>query len=190
MKYALSVACLALLSVPGNPDTRLFHTAPPTGHPADATPAWSQPAFAADLDCDGHTKGFWQSPNGERIITSGHFLPWLEALHAVDANGDPFTTDHFEVFKDWIKHANASNMAYMLSAQAVAMQFNVLAGFVQERCVVDNGQPHGVEIGDLLDQASEALRKDGYTPAGDPFRKRQEILKNLLDDANNNLNWL
>jgi hypothetical protein len=38
--------------------------------------------------------------------------------------------------------------------------------------------------------ANGALCADGFTPSGDPNRATQEFLKDALDDANNNLNFV
>jgi hypothetical protein len=139
--------------------------------------------------CDGHTIGYWTNMHGEEAIEAGNFLSVLPSLHVVDEVGAPFTTNDFDVFKDWMQGANAFNMAYMLSVQLVAMQFNVLAGYVDERCMLSthNGE---MTVNRLIEQSIEALIKDPYTPPGDPNRVRQEMLKDLLDAANNNLNWI
>jgi hypothetical protein len=38
--------------------------------------------------------------------------------------------------------------------------------------------------------ANNALGADGYTPSGDANRKLQEALKDVLDKANNNANFV
>jgi len=47
-----------------------------------------------------------------------------------------------------------------------------------------------ITIGNLRTNAAAALCSDQYTPAGDPNRATQECLKNALDAANNNLNFV
>lgn len=147
-------------------------------------------ALGASTTCDAKSIGFWTNKHGKTMIEAGNFLSYLPSLHVVDEDGGQFSTDDFETYKDWMKDANAVNMAYMLSAQLVAMQFNVLSGNVSERCIVSGDTLGDISIGRLIDQAAASLRKDGYTPAGDPKRHRQEVLKNALDKANNNLTWL
>ena len=54
-----------------------------------------------------------------------------------------------------------------------------------------SNDPDGVmTIQQLMDAANAALGADGYTPTGDPNRAYQEKLKNALDAANNNINWV
>src|SRR5438093_2791256 len=88
-------------------------------------------------------------------------------------------------------------MAYMLSAQLAAMELNVSHGFVSgsslvyEACLKDFGYPTGfISINALMTAANNALCADGYTPSGNPDRALQECLKNALDDANNNKNFV
>lgn len=82
-------------------------------------------------------------------------------------------------------------MAYQLSGHLAAMYMNVLVGSVNGGALVYIGD-HGdmISINDLLDAADEALCLDGETSAGDDNRYDQEMLKNALDEANNNLNWV
>ena len=45
-------------------------------------------------------------------------------------------------------------------------------------------------IGNLLAASNTELGLHGNTPSGSPFRAYQEALKNALDNANNNLNFV
>ncbi|HZM00977.1 MAG TPA: hypothetical protein VFD43_12075 [Planctomycetota bacterium] len=139
--------------------------------------------------CEGKTIGFWGNPNGAVLIEAGDFLDVLPSLHLVDERGNPFATHDIEEFQDWLQQANAFNMAYMLSAQLAAMKFNVLAGFVDERECVLRTNTGELPVDRLIEEAIEALIEDPYTPPGDDHRRKQAELKNLLDAANNNLNW-
>jgi len=47
-----------------------------------------------------------------------------------------------------------------------------------------------IKINDLITAANNSLGSDGYTPAGDAYRDVQETIKNALDDANNNKNFV
>jgi hypothetical protein len=87
-------------------------------------------------------------------------------------------------------------MAYMLAVQLAAMRLNVWNGFVHGDVYVyapgtlsaDAGGVASLE--DLLIEAHIAIINDGYTPAGDENRPYQEALKDAIDSANNNLNWV
>jgi len=178
----LSFVCVSGTSVPGT--ERL--DAATAFVPAGST------AITGELthECNAKTIGFWGNPNGLALIEDGDFLDVLPSLHLVDEVGAPFVTHDIDEFEDWLHDANAVNMAYMLSAQLVAMEFNVLSGKVDVRCQVADTR-HGVlSVDRLIEQAINSLINDPYTPAGDPNRHRQELLKNLLDDGNNNLIWV
>jgi len=101
----------------------------------------------------------------------------------------------------WLLNANAVNMAYMLSAQLTAMELNVRhnkvtgSALVYAPCLIGTGtsgvNPLGfISINDLMTAATTSLCAHGSTPSGDPNRAYQECLKNTLDDANNNKNFV
>jgi hypothetical protein len=141
--------------------------------------------------CEGRTIGFWRNRNGTALITQYGILPTLSGLCLADANGtmaNPPAT--LSAWGSWLQRANATNMAYMLSAQLAGMHCNVLAGNVDPNCAVNGGSLGNISIADLMRQAVAALCADGYTPTGDPNRALQSALKDALDNANNNLNWL
>ena len=104
-------------------------------------------------------------------------------------DGTRFTTDSFQVFQRWLRGANATNMAYMLSAHVVAMHFNLRAGFVDQHCTVNDPQLGVVSITEVLRRAVVSLGLYPLTPTGHPQRGAQEMLKNALDRANNNQTW-
>ena len=138
----------------------------------------------------GRTIGFWRNNNGVEIIVNGGFWDELAALNLVDASGNAFNpTGNVQQWRTWLQQANATNMAYMLSAQLAAMQLNVLSGGVSVNSWVQTSQGP-MQIGALMAAANQALADDPYTPSGDPNRAGQTVLKNALDAANNNLNWL
>jgi hypothetical protein len=143
------------------------------------------------------TPGFWSNKNGQKLIDEGD-LQALRDLCLVDENGDDFDPDCKRDVKNWLLDGNATNMAYMLSVHLTAMTLNVRNGKVDADALIyapdcDGGQGFGgdyISIADLLDAAADALCEDGYTPSGDANRHWQECLKNALDDANNNLNFV
>jgi hypothetical protein len=144
----------------------------------------------------GKTLGFWSNKNGQALIT-GAQLCALNALNLKDAGGSDFnpvagcsspsssqTSVGKTALKNWLLSANATNMAYMLSAQLTAMKLSLLNGLVDGNSfdLCSDKTVH-----DLVTAANTALGADGYTPAGDePNRSTQEDLKNCLDALNNN----
>jgi hypothetical protein len=99
-------------------------------------------------------------------------------------------------FRTWLLNANSTNMSYMLSAQSAAMSLNVFAGKVSGTALVyapntNSATAFGfATVNALMAEANSALGTDGYTPANDVNRGYQERLKNALDKANNNLNFV
>lgn len=150
----------------------------------------------------GLTLGFWSNKNGQALLTTGDFTA-LTALHLRNANGTDrdFTSSlatNKTALKNWLLNATATNMAYMLSAQLATMKLNVLHNFVSGSSLVyaygcgNTGAGNNyITITDLIAAADAALGADGSTPSGDePNRTTQTCLKNALDDANNNRNFV
>lgn len=134
----------------------------------------------------GRTLGFWSNKNGQAMMNDGGTmapeLQMLRDLHLRTAAGGDFDPTTYSAFRTWILDANATNMAYMLSAQLAAMALNVEAGFVNPGSFYI---PWGGTIGELITDANDLLGADGYTPSDDPNRSLQEELKNYLDQLNN-----
>jgi hypothetical protein len=139
---------------------------------------------------DGHTIGFWRNKHGVALVESHGLLALLGSLNVVNASGADFTTSSISAYKSWLQGANATNMAYMLSAQLVAMYFNVQVGFVGTGAMIDDPNLGQVTIGSVINAAIASLAAHPYTPTGHAQRAYQEQLKNALDKANNNANWL
>ncbi len=146
--------------------------------------------FQTSAVCEGRTRGFWSNPNGKALITQQNLLARLPALSLRTANGSLFSTTDYNTYRSWLQGAKATNMAYMLSAQVVAMDFNRAVGFVDGDCRIQDPVLGILTIDQLLSLAVSALQADGHTPAGHPARATQERIKNALDAANNNQNWL
>jgi hypothetical protein len=153
----------------------------------------------------GHTLGFWSNKNGQATMndggTLGPELALLTSKNLRNASGANYDPPNYASFRTWLLNATATNMAYMLSAQMAAMVLNVEAGFVNLGGLVYAPQllPYAVpglnalgfiSINDLLNAANTELGLHGLVLAGDPNRAYQEALKNALDDANNNLNFV
>ena len=171
-----------------------------------------EPPPPPDGDCSGLTPGFWHNKNGAALVKeSGAGADWswlttINGLPLVDGttNGHyladvPLSKTGFNTISDFLVSGNnAKNMAQKLSQHVCAMQFNLLAGLADRDCLVYTGQnadcidgsPDTVEIGVVMDLAIASLNSDPYTPAGDDQRDYQECLKNILDAANNNVNWV
>ncbi|MCA8977491.1 MAG: hypothetical protein KDC98_22400 [Planctomycetes bacterium] len=144
----------------------------------------------ACLPCDGHTIGFWRNCHGQQLVQQYSILAMLPALGIVDDCGNRVAPSTLRQYATWLRNARAYNMAYMLSAQLVAMHNNVVVGFVDPNCVVDDPTLGQIAIGDLLQRATASLWANPFTPSGSPERDAQANLKNALDRANNNLTWM
>jgi hypothetical protein len=131
---------------------------------------------------DGRSKGFWSNKNGQALITTDGDIGVLSALHLRAENGELFQPTSAADLSTWLRDANATNMAYMLSAQLAAMVLNVAHNFVDGGAFAICFQG---TINELIDAAKEQLSNHGNTPAGDPWRSYQEGLKNCLDALNN-----
>jgi hypothetical protein len=149
----------------------------------------------------GLTLGFWSNKNGQKLETSGDFamLTNLCLRNASGGNQD-FTgslTANKSALATWLLNATATNMAYMLSAQLAAMELNVAHGFVSGSALVHTGgcgnagfDGSFITINDLMAAANAELCAHPNTTSVSPYRAYQECLKNALDDANNNKNFV
>ena len=181
---------------------------PPMGSWVQTAPESICYAFTADEDTEdldfgnvclgpggGHTLGFWSNRNGRRVMGDdggvGPELAGLSALNLRNADGSHFDPVSYDEFRGWILSATATNMANMLSAQLAAMWLNVEAGFVDGNALVYSAcADEFVTINDLMSAANTSLGLYGDTTSPHAERADQECLKNTLDDANNDLNFL
>jgi hypothetical protein len=153
----------------------------------------------------GHTLGFWSNKNGQAAMndggTSAPELALLSGLNLRNANGTNFDPSTYTAFRTWILNATATNMSYMLSAQLAAMELNVEALLVDGNDLVYAPallpyNPVGmnalgfISVNDLMSDANVELGLHGSVLSGDSFRPYQEALKNALDAANNNQNFV
>ena len=146
----------------------------------------------------GLTMGFWSNKNGQALITAGD-LTMLTGLNLRNANGSNFDPATKDLYRTWLLNANATNMAYMLSAQLSAMELNVAHGFVSGGSLIyapGTTSANGAGFATVNAVMAEANTELGLHPdttsgsSGDAFRSYQEALKNALDRANNNLNFV
>ncbi len=141
------------------------------------------------LACDGHTIGYWRNCHGSAKVQQYGILATLPALHLRNTCGQQVAPSTIMGWRVWLHFANSVNMAYMLSAQLAAMHCNVVCGFVDPACVINDPCLGQMSIATLMQQAVVSLSLHGFTPVGHPQRAFQKRLKNALDDANNNRNW-
>lgn len=151
----------------------------------------------------GHTLGFWSNKNGQATMNDGPAggspsnninpeLALLTSLHLKDGNANDFNPTSYSQFRTWLLSANATNMAYMLSAQLAAMALNVEAGFVDPSALIFAPQTSSANtlgfatVQQIINEANAALQANPDTTASGTARTDQEELKNALDNANNN----
>ncbi|MFO1078211.1 MAG: SdrD B-like domain-containing protein [Planctomycetota bacterium] len=142
------------------------------------------------LPCDGHTIGYWRNCHGLQLVQQHGILATLPALGIVNGCGQRVAPATLSQYSCWLQGANSVNMAYMLSAQLVAMHNNVLVGFVDPNCVLEEPGLGQLTVADLLQRAVTSLWAHPLTTWCSPYRNEQALLKNALDHANNNLNWV
>lgn len=138
--------------------------------------------------CEGRTIGFWRNCHGRQLVNHYGILPTLPALNIVNLCGQRVSFSTTTGYANWLKRANSINMAYMLSAQLVAMHNNVTVGNVSPHCVVHTCQFGNITIGELMSRAVASLAAHPYTGWCHPARNYQKALKDALDRANNNNN--
>ncbi|WP_201738465.1 hypothetical protein [Thermus thermamylovorans] len=143
----------------------------------------------------GRTLGFWSNRNGQSAMNGlgmNAILAELRDLNLVRADGNPFDPWSYSEFRTWLLGANATNMAYMLSAQMAAMYLNVRAGFVDGNALVyapgtTSANAAGfATVNALLAEANAELALHPTAYDGSPWRAYQEALKDAFDWANNN----
>jgi hypothetical protein len=141
----------------------------------------------------GHTPGFWQNKNGRALIDDAD-LAALRALSLVESDGTAFDPTAASHVKSWINGGSAKNMALKLSQHLAAMKLNVLNGFVNAGALVtcDTSVASGgtITIQSLMEKADAELALHPLTPSGNAHRAYQEDLKDALDAANNNENFV
>jgi hypothetical protein len=149
----------------------------------------------------GLTLGFWSNKNGQKLETSADFTSlnalWLRNADGSNKDFNQSTANNKTALNTWLLNATATNMAYMLSAQLAAMRLNVNHNFVSGAALVHTGgcgntgfDGSFITINDLMAAANNELYLHPVTKDGNPARAYQECLKNALDDANNNRNFV
>ena len=145
----------------------------------------------------GLTLGFWSNKNGQALVGSND-LSTLVALNLRNGNGTHFNPATYGALKNWLLSATATNMAYMLSAQLAAMTLNTTNGapFVGPNSLIyapgtDSANSAGfATVANVMAEANTSLGLYGMTTVAGTLRAHQEALKNALDRANNNRNFV
>ena len=148
----------------------------------------------------GKTLGFWSNKNGQAQMAGAGMAAQLAALSGLNlrnANGTAFDPATYASFRAWLLGANATNMAYMLSAQLSATSLNATIGGTSPSALVhapgcgNTGVGSAfISIADLIAAADASLAVHNLTIADSPERTAQECLKNALDNSNNNRNFV
>jgi hypothetical protein len=141
------------------------------------------------LPCNARTIGYWRNCHGLQRVHQFGILSTLPMLHLRNTFGCHVAPGSLWHFRFYLQCANAWNMAYMLSAQLVAMHCNVMVGFVHPNCVIVDPQLGEMTIAQLMQQSVASLIAHPCTPPGSQHRAAQNRLKNALDRANNNQIW-
>jgi hypothetical protein len=139
----------------------------------------------------GLTLGFWSNKNGQALFGEDD-RSLMVSLNLRNADGSAFDPTTYAQFRTWLLSANATNMAYMLSAQLAAMELNVFNGKVNGNALIyapgtTSANALGfATVNAVMAEANTELGLHGLTLSGSPYRAYQEALKNALDKANNN----
>jgi hypothetical protein len=149
----------------------------------------------------GLTLGYWSNKNGQATMNDGGTLcPELTMLNTLclrnGSGGDADFACNYAQFRTWILGATATNMAYMLSAQLAAMELNVEATVVNGNALIyapgtTSANSAGfAKVNAVMAEANATLCANGVVLDGNPERAHQEAVKNALDNANNNKNFV
>jgi hypothetical protein len=152
--------------------------------------------------------GFWTNKNGLSMIT-GSYLCELNSLCLRNANGSNFdpvagcpapTNSQINAaktnLKNWLVNATATNMSYMLSAQLTAMKLNVLKGIVDGAKLIyapgtlSSNAAGFATVNAIMTEANDILCANGIIDATSSIRSKAEAVKNALENANNNRNFV
>lgn len=149
----------------------------------------------------GKTLGFWSNKNGQKLFEGtdkgASSLAMLGALNLRNADGSDFDPTSYLQFRTWLLAGNATNMSYMLSVQLSAMELNVTKGSVNGETLIyvpkltDIADEFGfASVNAVMGAADVELGLHGTALSGNEWRAYQGDLKDALDYANNNLNFL
>ena len=154
-----------------------------------------------ELTPGGHTLGFWSNKNGQALETAADFTR-LNGYNLRNANGTDkdflgALTANRSALNSWLLGANASNMAYMLSAQMTATDLSVAHSFTDATVYVDGLR----NVADEIAYANSLLanpiaggpfagQNGGVTILSTPLRAEQGRVKTILDQVNNGASFI
>ncbi len=157
---------------------------------------------------NGKGKGFWTNKNGQALLT-GSRLCALNALCLRNADGSNFdpvagcpASSGAQLnagktnLKNWLQGAHATNMSYMLSAQFAALKLNVLLGYVDGTKLIYAPGTNAANaagfasVNAVMAEADAILCANPVISAGNPLRARAEAVKNALEAASGNNNFV
>lgn len=143
----------------------------------------------------GETTEFWTSRNGAALITPVQ-LRQLSERNLVDPDGRPFDPATYEELRNWMLESSSTNMANALSVSLATMTLSVSTGKVDRDARVHAptaltaNETGFITVTDLMQEADTALAASGSTPVGSSQRSYQEALRNPLERANSNLDFV
>jgi hypothetical protein len=143
----------------------------------------------------GLTLGYWSNKNGQKLVSASD-LSYLSSLFLRNGDGTDFNPASASSLSVWLLNGTAVNMENMLSVQLTAMVLNVRHSFVSGGAIIfAPGTNSASVLGFATVNAviNEAITEIGTHPtawSGDAWRSHAEALKNALDKANNNLNFV
>jgi hypothetical protein len=122
----------------------------------------------------------------------------------VDANGNYINPSAmgYCAFRSWLLGATSVNSAYMLSVQLASMELNVHFGFVDPSAMIyapgtNTANTAGfATLSVVMQEANDSLGSNPYVVAGSVLNSNvtlktyQTTVKDALDNANNNLNFV
>lgn len=202
-------------------DPTWFQTAPVppgTGTETDVSTTPQTPVGFGNLCVGaggGLTLGFWSNKNGGAILTgsstgktisnisSTFYLSLINGSYLRNASGANLnnTFGSFSGFSSYLLNANATNMAYMLSAQYITMALNVDSGNVKGTSLVYCPACNGANVNGFISTSGLLTEVEtqlaycgtgtlGSTPcvvgSTSPLRTYWQGLETALDNANNN----
>ncbi len=144
----------------------------------------------AVMTCDPRARAFWRHSHGLQLVQQNGVLPTLPALQLSNMFGHPVAPGSLLSFRWYLTLTNSWNMAYALSTELLVMHCNVMCGFVDPMCIVNDPALGQITVGDLIANSIASLAAHPYTPPCSQHRAAQTRLKNALLNANKNRNWL
>jgi hypothetical protein len=152
--------------------------------------------------CIGKSQGkggkppcFYASCKHKHLISSCD-LTLLSNLNLKNPDCSDFNPTTVAQFEQWLNMGTSSNMSYLLSVQLATMELNVVNNFVNPNQLIyapgtNSANANGfATLSAILAEANIALGVDGCATPSDPNYAYQTALKNALENANFNYNFV